>query len=269
MVKDCLTFSNIPEILSVCDQYSIPITWLTVGHLFLDSCLKVNNIKHPDIPNIEHFENNWWRYTGKSWFEHDPCSNYHSEPLWYSPDLIELIVNSKVEHEIGCHTFSHIDCRKEVCSPSLLRAEISACQRAAQRFGIDKMESFVHPGHTIGNLDTLADLGYTNFRTDHANILGYPKKHANGLWEFTTTLELNYQENWSVSSQINRYISTFKRAIRNHSVAYLWFHPSFDAAFVEHIMPPVFDWLDKHRNEIWIVTKGEYVRWLNEKHEKD
>ena len=26
------------------------------------------------------------------------------------------------------------------------------------------MVSFVHPGHTIGNLNSLADLGFTNFR---------------------------------------------------------------------------------------------------------
>ena len=261
--------ANIPLILSLCEQYNIPITWLIVGHLFLESCKRVNGLPHPELPRLQHFENDWWRFSGNDWFQDDPCTNYQTDPLWYCPDLIEMILNSKINHEIGCHTFSHIDCRDEVCTPEHFRAEINACLQASNRFGIDKMESFVHPGHTIGNLDTLAGLKFTNFRTDHANILGYPKQHENGLWEFSTTLEFNYYENWTLSAQINRYISTFKRAIRNHSVAYLWFHPSFDAAFIEHIMPPVFDWLDKHREEIWIVTKGEYVRWLNEKCEKE
>jgi len=125
------------------------------------------------------------------------------------------------------------------------------------------MESFVHPGHTIGNLDMLAKLGFTNYRTDHTNTLGYPRKHENGLWEFTTTLEFDYKPNWSDTSQINRYISTIKRAMRNHTIAYFWFHPSFNPIFIENVLPGIFEWLDNHRDEIWIVNKGEYVKWLN------
>lgn len=254
---------NMPKILALCDRFHIPVTWLTVGHLFLESCEKQVGIAHPELPHPGNFENDWWRFSGKDWFEYDPCTDYKKDPLWYCPDLIEMILKSGERHEIGCHTFSHIDCRDEVCSPDQFRAEINASLLAAERYDIRKMESFVHPGHTIGNLDTLAEMGFTNYRTDHANILGFPRKHDNGLWEFTTTMELRYLQNWSVASQINRFISTFKRAIRNHTVAYLWFHPSFDAAVAENILPPVFEWLDKHRNEIWIVNKGEYVRWLN------
>ena len=254
---------NMPKILSLCDKYNIPITWLTVGHLFLDNCKKVNNTVHPELHRLQHFENEWWRFEGKDWFEYDPCSNFKDSPLWYCPDLVEQVVRSQVHHEIGCHTFSHIDCSESICSPEIFRAEIEACILAAKRFGIEKMESFVHPGHTIGNLDILSDMGFTNFRTDEVNILGYPKKHKNNLWEFTTTLEFDYDSNWSDISQIKRYISTFRRAIQNHSVAYLWFHPSFDPAIIENILPPVFEWLDKHRDDIWIVNKGEYVSWLN------
>lgn len=254
---------NIPEILALCDRYRIPVTWITVGHLFLESCTKINGILHPEIPRPDHFENKWWKYSGTDWFEHDPGTDFKTDPLWYCPDLIRMILKSRVRHEIGCHTFSHIDCRDDVCSPELLRAEIEACQRAASILGIEKMQSFVHPGHTIGNLDTLFHLGYTNFRTDYANILGYPKRHKNGLWEFGTTLEFEFKANWSIPSQISRYIKTTKRAIRNHSVAYFWFHPSCDKVLVNQIMPSVFDWLDKNREDVWITTQGEYVGWLN------
>lgn len=263
LAKARIERENLPKILALCDTYNIPITWLTVGHLFLDKCSRSHGKAHPELIKPDNFENGWWRFSGIDWFENDPCTNYEKDPLWYCPDLIELILKSNVKHEIGCHTFSHIDCRDEVCSPELFRSEIKACLEAAKRFGIDKMESFVHPGHTIGNLDSLANMGFTNFRTDYANILGYPKQHDTGLWEFSTTLELYFQSNWSIEAQIKRYTSTFKRAIRNHAVSYLWFHPSFDSKFIDHIMPPVFEWLDKHREEIWIVNKGEYVRWLN------
>lgn len=253
---------NMPGILALCDKYNIPITWLTVGHLFLDGCTKVEGSAHPDLPRLSHFENDWWSFIGNDWFDHDPCTDYHKDPLWYCPDLIEQIIKSNVGHEIGCHTFSHIDCRDEVCSPELFLAEIVACNIAAKRFGVKKMESFVHPGHTIGNLETLAGLGFTNYRTDQENILGYPRKHDNGLWEFTTTLEFDYFPGWSINAQVNRYITLFKRALHHNAMAYLWFHPSFDPVFTAKILPPVFTWLDNNRENIWITTQQEYVKWL-------
>jgi peptidoglycan/xylan/chitin deacetylase (PgdA/CDA1 family) len=254
---------NLPKILELCEKHTIPITWLTVGHLFLESCTKIKGIPHPEIPRPEHFENEWWNYSGRDWFEHDPGTDYKTDPLWYCPDLIRMILKSKVKHEIGCHTFSHIDCRETVCNTELFTAEIEACQKAAEKIGIDKMESFVHPGHTIGNLSTLANLGFTNFRTDYANILGYPKRHENGLWEFGTTLELEFKNNWSLPSQINRYIFTIKKALRNHSVVYFWFHPSCNKNLVDQIMPSIFEWLDINREKIWITNQREYIKWLN------
>jgi peptidoglycan/xylan/chitin deacetylase (PgdA/CDA1 family) len=254
---------NVPKILALCDQYNIPVTWLTVGHLFLKSCQRENGKPHPELLRVRNFENDWWRFTGNDWFEYDPCSDFRTDPLWYCPDLVKLILNSKPDHEIGCHTFSHIDCRDNICSHEMFKSEINACFHAARALGIYKMESFVHPGHTIGNLDTLTEMGFTNYRTDYANILGYPKKHENGLWEFTTTLELELKPDWSVSSQINRYIITLKRALRHNTLAYFWFHPSLDPEFVEQIMPAVFKWLDSKREKIWITNTRDYVSWLN------
>mgnify|MGYP003622244240 CR=1 FL=1 len=46
---------NLPKILSVCDDYNIPVTWATVGHLFLESCQKTNHIPHTDLPRPSHF----------------------------------------------------------------------------------------------------------------------------------------------------------------------------------------------------------------------
>jgi len=96
---------NLPKIIALCEQFNIPVTWLTVGHLFLQSCTKIDGISHPELPRLPHFENEWWRFEGKDWFEYDPGTDYRKDPLWYCPDLIELILQSKVKHEIGCHTF--------------------------------------------------------------------------------------------------------------------------------------------------------------------
>src|SRR5437773_1916634 len=40
---------NVPYILSLLDDVSIPITWATVGHLFLSSCTRDGSRAHPEM----------------------------------------------------------------------------------------------------------------------------------------------------------------------------------------------------------------------------
>jgi len=253
---------NVPKILELCDKYNIPITWATVGHLFLKECKRENGKAHREIPEVMKYKGPFWDFEGDDWFEYDPCSNYRDAPEWYAPDLIEMILNSKVKHEIGCHTFSHIDCRDEVCPPELFKAETNACKKAAKKYGL-KLKSFVHPGHTIGNLDKLAELGFTSFQTDPGNILGYPVKHKNGLWELKRTYEFAYRKEWSVDYHIYRYKKIIDRAIENHSVCNFWFHPSFEEVFPSSILPRIFKHLILLNKDLFITTAAEYVNRLN------
>lgn len=259
--KATLERNNLPKILKLCDKYNIPITWATVGHLFLDSCIKQNGVAHNDIPHPSHFENNYWKFNGEDWYEHDPCSNLQTDPEWYCPDLIRMILDSKVKHEIGCHTFSHIDCSDEICPPELLRSELRKCKELASAINLD-LKSFVHPGHTIGNLDVLAEEGFTNFRTDYRNVLGYPKKHTNGLWELKQTAEFALRKGWSLDYHIYRYKEIIRRAIKSSSVCVFWFHPSFDETFVHYIWPEIFEFINENRDDIWVTTHTEYINWL-------
>ena len=103
--KSRMARENFSKILELCDRYNIPITWATVGHLFLESCKG-----HQEMAQLGDFENNFWTFNNSDWFINDPNSNYKDAPYWYAPDLINQIIQSPVNHEIGCHTFSHIDC---------------------------------------------------------------------------------------------------------------------------------------------------------------
>jgi hypothetical protein len=255
---------NIPVILELCNTYNIPITWATVGHLFLESCNRINSKAHPEIPHLPHFENDFWKFSEKDWFKNDPCSDYKDAPEWYCPDLIKMIVDAKVKHEIACHTFSHIDCRDEVCPHDLIQSELRECNKLAKEWGIN-LKSFVHPGYTIGNLDVIAEEGFNNFRTNYQNVLGYPQKHENGLWEFEQTAEFVNRKDWSIDYHISRYINIIKRAIKSKTVCVFWFHPSFDPIVVEKIMPEVFRFIDENRKTIWVSTQTEYVEWLEER----
>ncbi len=249
---------NIPDILELCDKYEIPITWATVGHLFLDQCSK-----HPEMPQVPAYQGRFWDFSGKDWYEHDPGSDVKHAPEWYAPDLVKKILDSKTQHEIGCHTFSHIDCREEICPKELMEAELNACQNLASDWQLS-LRSFVHPGHTIGHLPSLKKAGFTSFRTDYQNLLGYPKNQNEGLWELQQTAEIQFRKGWSPQYHVKRYVEIIKRAIRTNTVCVFWFHPSFDSRVTREIMPGVFDFLKSHREKIWITTHGRYCDFLNQ-----
>lgn len=254
--------SNVPKILHVCEQFNIPITWATVGHLFLKSCKGNEHKKHAEIPKVPAYKGRYWDFDGKDWFEYDPCTGLREDPEWYAPDLIEAFIESEVDHEIGCHTFSHIDCREEVCPTELFQSEVSLCQQLASERGL-RLTSFVHPGHTIGHLDTLTQLGFTSFQSDPGNILGYPIRHSNGIWELQRTMEFAYRSGWSDDYQAYRLMKTVDRALATQAVCNFWFHPSFPTAMVEKVLPNLMAHIQDRRNEIWMGTVGKYVDYLN------
>lgn len=255
---------NVPKILKLCEQYNIPITWATVGHLFLDSCDRKNGVSHEDMPRLDHFENDFWKFEGQDWYEHDPATNYHDAPEWYCPDLIQMIKDSPVNHEMACHTFSHIDCRDGVCPPELIRAELEKCKELAERDGF-KLSSFVHPGHTIGNLEVLQEQGFTNYRTDDRNVLGYPISRGNDFWELEQTAEFNIRPEWSAKYHAKRYKQLIERSIKSNTLCVFWFHPSFDDLMIDKVWPEVFDYLNRQRDKVWVTTHEKYFEFLNNK----
>lgn len=254
---------NMPKLVALCDQYQVPVTWATVGHLFLDACsCQQEGVAHPEMKRIPHFENNYWKFTQGDWYKDDPCTNFKQAPEWYCPDLLDLIQNAKVAHEIGCHTFSHIDCRDGVCPPEVFRQELQACRELAKKRGID-LKTFIYPAHTVGNVQELSKLGFSNFRSNQGNILGYPVKHANGLWEVKSSFQLEWRADWSVEYHISRTKTIIDRAIKNNSVCHFWFHPSFEAQYLEEVVPAVLQHLQERREEIWLTTMAGHVDWLN------
>lgn len=262
MKQGMQTRKNVPKILELCQEYQIPITWATVGHLFLDDCKCVNGFPHPEIKRLPYFENQFWKYSSGDWFDDDPCGNYINNPAWYCPDLIKQIINSPVGHEIGCHTFSHIDCRDEVCSSEVFLSEIKACKQAAANYGIE-LKSFVHPGHQIGNLQNLHEEGFGSYRTEYGDALAFPVKHSTGLWELKNSAIIDYRKFWSVKYHIWRYKTIISRAIKHNKVCVLWFHPSFDPIIADKVLPEVFKFINENRDKIWVTTHNEYVEWLN------
>lgn len=238
---------NMPVILQHLDKYKIPVTWATVGHLFLEQCRKQNDLAHSDMPRPGYFENRNWIFQQGDWYDDDPCTNFKDDPAWYAPDLIDMILNSKQNHEIGCHTFSHIDFSYQNCSPLLAEAEIKKCKELAKLKGVS-LKSIVFPGGTEGNFETLKKLGFTNYRKPMLYDIDTPKIDQYGLVAIPSSYGMDKPSyGWDEDTCFKIVKSFIDKAAKHKMVCHLWFHPSMDQWYLEKVFPKMLQYLSERR----------------------
>ncbi len=247
---------NFDKLIKYFDEYDIPITWATVGHLFLEGCSKGD---HDWMHRIPYFENKNWIYKTGDWFDADPCKSWEKAKSWYAPDLIEQILKAKVKHEIGCHTFSHIDFTDKRCPSQVADDEIVACLEAAKPWGINRFKSMVFPGGYFGNIETLKKHGFTNYRKNLPERIGGIATDSHGLIVSHSTGMIGIKKNWSNQYRIKRWKYHMDVAIRTGTVINLWFHPSFDENTLNYVLPGVLKEAAKLRDKgkLFIGTMEE------------
>jgi peptidoglycan/xylan/chitin deacetylase (PgdA/CDA1 family) len=252
---------NFPYILNKLNELSIPVTWATVGHLFLDSCKKVNGIAHSHIPRPAYFENPFWSFTNGDWYDMDPCTNYKRNPEFYAPDLIELILKSNVNHEIGCHSFSHCDFSEKNSYGDLVKAELSECVTLMKKFGVDPT-SFVYPGNQYGNFDLVKKAGFKiiRFKSNPVKEIGFPEILDNNYIAIHDSLDFTSDDNMLgydyLIKKFKRYIN---KTIRKKSICHFWFHPSLSQSDLDNLFYPVMNYISGLRDNgiVEIVTMND------------
>lgn len=248
---------HFPIILNKLNELEIPITWATVGHLFLDSCERKNDTPHFEMPRPKYFENEFWKYNKGDWYDIDPCGNYKTHPEFYAPDLIELILNSKVKHEIGCHSFSHCDFSEKNSSPELIEAELLECQKAADKFGV-KFKSFVFPGNFHGNFDLLEKYGYkvVRYKSNDMKEIGYPERISKNLFAIHDSLAFDLaEEGWDYNYVLWKMKKYVEKAIEKKAIAHFWFHPSMESEQINTIMFPLLFYLKEKIDKGYLDIK--------------
>lgn len=255
---------NMPIILNHVEKYKIPVTWSTVGHLFLEECKKGD---HDWMHRLPHFDDHW-KFTEGDWFDFDPCSNYKDAPAWYAPDLIKQIMNCKTPQEIACHTFSHIDCSYKNCPQEVIDDEFKASTEIAKKWGFE-FKSVTFPGGTAGNYETLKKYGIEIYRRRIGDFeLAYPYKNEQGLIVTATgpAITIKYPE-WSMDYTFSQFKKAIDKAIRTNTFAHFWFHPSQKPEDFTELMPLIFEYMDKKRSEglLWVVTMKEVAQFINAK----
>lgn len=156
------------RLLERCDRLDIPITFATVGHLFLESCDGTHD--------------------AASGHESDPGTNVAAEPLFYAPDLIDQIRGVETSHEIATHTFSHVLC--DTVPQSTVDRELKAAADIHEANGVEPPRSFVAPRNRLPDYDVLNANGIDVVRIPHRTPASTdPEKYVSRIrnWVFEDT----------------------------------------------------------------------------------
>ena len=162
----------------------------------------------------------------------------------YRTDLISLS-----KHEIGCHTFSHLDFTYNNCPKELADAELEACVKIAGQSGIT-LKSMVFPGGTFGNYESLKKKGFICYRKPMKFHLDNPYIDNFGLVVIPSSLGLDKDPyGWSKEFHLKIIRKFLEKASKYKLVCHFWFHPSVDTWYLENVMPEVIKMVAKYRDE--------------------
>ncbi|GAA4125011.1 polysaccharide deacetylase family protein [Knoellia locipacati] len=153
------------SLLDILDEYDVPATWATVGHLFLEGCENVEGDVHPEIARPD------YPWLAQDWFEDDPCAPATEDSRWYAPDLVREILERRTRHEVASHGFSHLIVGDPGCSAEVFDSELAAARAAAEPYDVE-LRSFVYPRNSIGHQDVLRRHGYIAYRGVRPDLFG-------------------------------------------------------------------------------------------------
>lgn len=249
---------NVPNLIELLEQYSIPITWAAVGHLFLESCERgAGGLAHPNMPRPP--VNG--RFQG-DWYMHDPCTNLRKDPLWYAPDLIQDIIDSNVPHEMGTHSFSHIDCSLKYSSRELVLREIEECRRVMEPFGVQpKSLVFPHNETEYSYAELLFDLDIIALRHRDKKVrLSYPERLESGNYRIYESMNLRTTRHYDYVDKVKIFV---EEAAKRRAAYHIFFHPSDPTELFEDEFRRIVKYFHEEREKrrIWVTTMGELAAY--------
>jgi len=180
---------HLGEVLSLLEKYRVPVTWDIVGHVILDRCERHSELKlpHADMPRPS------YRWMEKDWYWFDPCRTLVEDPAYYGRDITDSVIRfvskAAVEHDVGCHSFSHVVFGDENCSERVAQAEVEKCVALLRDNYEIRPSVFIFPRNSVGHLDVLRKSGFNVFRGIIPYAVGYSESKAglaNSLRKYTS-----------------------------------------------------------------------------------
>ncbi len=249
---------NVPILVKILEEESIPITFATVGHLFLDKCERsASGLAHAEMPRPPKNE----RWEG-DWYKHDPCTDLGTDPAWYAPDLIRNILASQVRHEMGSHSFSHIDFSETTSNRDLVRRELEECMRIMKLWGL-RLRSLVYPFNNMGHhyLDLIADQNITSVRHRDPEVrLSYPERSPWGVYKLCESMNLRKGNRYDYLDKAKIFLD---EAMKRNAAYHIWFHPSDPTEIFENEFRNIIRYMARLRKQgkLWVATMRELTAY--------
>lgn len=133
------------QLLNWSERYEVPISFDVVDHLLHTECSGDHEGPHPP-----------------DWFDADPGGTVNSDPLFYGSDLISLIRDSPIDHEICSHTYSHI--LTDEFNNEVIRWELERIRKVFEPIDLSPPTSIVLPQHRSVPYEILAEFDYDIIR---------------------------------------------------------------------------------------------------------
>lgn len=249
---------QVPMILKLLDEFSVPITWATIGHLFLESCkCSSDGVAHPEMPRP--LSDGTWE---GDWYWPDPCSDMRNAPGWYGPDLIQQITESRVPHEIGTHSFSHINFQAPYSSPEVVSRELETCAALMEPLGL-RPRTLIFPRNQseYAYLPLFAEAGVTVVRHRDSQIrLSYPERMSAGVYRVYESMNLRIARGYDYLDKVKIFVG---EAVERNAAYSLWFHPSDPVEWFDPQLRAILRYLDGERacGRLWITTMQELAAY--------
>ncbi len=252
------------------EDVDVPATWAVVGHLMLETC----DGEHAGHPAPD------------GWFDRERTTWRDREDLRFGPDLVRAVLDSDVDHELACHSFSHVLFGDPTTSRELARAELERCLEIADEWGLS-LQSFVYPRNDVGHRAVLAEQGFTAYRGKSPtsdgvrgvleatmrdrSLLVQPTVDEYGLVNVPASLFLFGFEGpvrtvaesvWAdpMVAMVRRGVD---QAVEDDGVFHVWLHPNnLTSERDDERMRAILEYIDRRRREttLTLETIGDVCR---------
>jgi len=202
LARGTLARQNLPTFLSLLDTYHIPATFAVVGHVALARCGQ-HQTPPPFAP----------AWTG-DWYAIDPRSDIAVNPNYYGVDLIKRVLASG-QHEIGSHSFSHVDLADEATGKQIAEFEIKESRHALETLE-NSIDTFVFPNNRPAYNDLLVKHNFTIYRSNKNERM---TRDQFGLWQFPLGI-------WTSPKAFSQReaITLVNMGIRGKTIVNFWLH---------------------------------------------
>jgi len=171
-------------------------------------------------------------------------------------------MGAKVAHEVGSHSFSHIDFSPRTSDDDLVQREIEACLAVMKPLGL-RLRSLVYPYNNMGHAyhALLHRYGIIAVRHRDDRIrLSYPERSPAGVYKIYESMNLRSASYYHYRDKAELFIS---HAIERGAAYHLWFHPSDPSEVFRNEFSQILKIIQREREagNLWAATMADLAAY--------